>query len=287
MSDFNKRPIDIVDYMTFRRINGAQFTDENSLVDLSTLCKILPDATNNAFYMDALIDHFVILDVEPKCPSDIKNEMLKLPYIYGEYSMSGQGYHLVFPLPKTFYNYPIAIQKCALKEEHGWYEILLNHWITFTRNILPPATDTKSFEQIFEQMAKLQKETHRSDIDVMYLAPDTVPEQELILYTLINLRTYKKTRNDFHGDYSKYEYGHMGYLYYRLKKMLKTNVIMKTKHKYTPNEKAWLLYTIAKEQIPYRTKHDEERDKLPWLLYLAREIIAKDDTHIKEKTENE
>ena len=81
VSDKDKRPIDIVDYISFRKINGAQTTDEHSLVDLATLCEAIPTASNNAYFMDVMVDDFMILDIEPECPQDIKDEMLKLPYI--------------------------------------------------------------------------------------------------------------------------------------------------------------------------------------------------------------
>lgn len=276
VSDKNKRPIDIINYMTFNKISGAQTTDENSLVDLNTLCEVIPNAANHAYHMDVMIDDFVILDIEPTCPEDLRNELLKLPYIYGEYSLSGKGIHLIFPTPENFYDYPVATKKVALKEEHGWYEILLNHWVTFTRNMIEPATGDKSFEQIYAELAIEQKEVNRSEIDVDDLAPESPPKEDMILHTLFNTRSYKKTPNDFYGDYSKYEYGHMGYLNYRLKLVLDTHTVRNTKHVYTPNERAWLLYTVAREQIPHREKHRETRDGLPWLLYLAREIIAKD-----------
>lgn len=278
VSDQNKRPIDIVEYKNSGRIWGATTTDELSLVDLPTLCSVIPDAKNNAYYMDSLIDHFVILDIEPNCPDHLKNEFLKLNYIYGERSMSGKGYHLVFPMPKNFHEYPAAMQKTAMQEDHKWYEILLNHWVTFTRNMIPPATGKDGIESIFEDLAKEQISTSRSDVDVMDLKPNPMPPKHDTIITLLSEQKYRKTVDDFYGDYSKYEYGHMGFLYYRIKLLLNTHTVKSTKHKYTSHEIAWLLYVVAKDAIPHRVKHDEKRDGLPWLLYLARELIAKDET---------
>lgn len=259
-----------------RRIAGAQFTNEQSLVSLSQLCDELPTATNNAYYLDSLQDNIFVLDIEPKCPDDMKQELLKLPYDYGEISMSGKGYHLVFHLPDNFYNFPVATQKIVMKEEHGYYEILLNHWVTFTRNMIAPAPQDAAkndFEQFFANIASQQKEVIRDAIDVSELEPDDFPFKDDILGLLMR-QPYYKTVSDFNDDHSRFEYAFIGFLYYKLRCILNVSRI-KNAHNYTDTEKAWMLYLVAKERLPYRSKHDESRDGLPWLLYTAREVIAR------------
>lgn len=257
-------------------IAGAKYTDARSLVTLDELRNALPTATNNAYYLDALVDNIIILDIEPKCPDDIKQELLKLPYIYGEISMSGKGYHLVFHLPDNFYNFPVATQKVVMKEEHGYYEILLNHWVTFTRNMIAPAPQDAAkdnFEQFFAKIASVQKEVVRGVIDVTDLEPDDFPFKDDILGLLMR-QPYYKTISDFSDDHSRFEYAFIGFLYYKLRCILNVSRI-KNAHNYTDTEKAWMLYLVAKERLPYRSKHDESRDGLPWLLYTAREVIAR------------
>lgn len=274
VSDKDKKPIDMFAYKYRQQITGALFTDNKSLVSLPELCELIPNARNNAYFMDSIVDKFVVLDIEPICPDAIKQKLLKTKYVYGEISMSGKGYHLIYPLPNCFSKYPIAQKKIVIKEEHGYYEILLQHYVTFTRNMLPDATGGEDFEKIFEELASIQKETIRKDIDVQELKPNNIPLEKDILITLNHL-DYNKTPIDFHNDMSKYEYGFMGFLYYKLKKQLALQDYKE--HKYSDNEKAWLLYTVAKNKIPKRQKHNEYRNNLPWLLYLASEIIAKDE----------
>lgn len=274
VSDKDKKPIDMFAYKYRQQITGALFTDNKSLVSLPELCELIPNARNNAYFMDSIVDKFVVLDIEPICPDAIKQKLLKTKYVYGEISMSGKGYHLIYPLPNCFSKYPIAQKKIVMKEEHGYYEILLQHYVTFTRNMLPDATGGEDFEKIFEELASIQKETIRKDIDVQELKPNNIPLEKDILITLNHL-DYNKTPIDFHNDMSKYEYGFMGFLYYKLKKQLALQDYKE--HKYSDNEKAWLLYTVAKNKIPKRQKHNEYRNNLPWLLYLASEIIAKDE----------
>lgn len=277
--DNNKRPIDMFSYMYQQKITGAIFTDEKSLVSLPELCDIIPDAANNTYYMDTLIDNFVVLDIEKTCPDNIKQKLLSTPYIYGEVSLSGKGYHLIFPLPECFSKYPIAQKKIVMKEQHGYYEILLQHYVTFTRNMLPPSPNTTSFETIFEELASIQTETVRKDIDIQTLQPANIPFYNDILAVLSHM-DYKKTPEDFCNDMSKYEYGFIGFFYRKLKNIIS---IKKYKvHNYTDNERAWILYTLTKDKIRYRPKHDEFRNNLPWLLYLSGEIIAKDNSNKKE-----
>lgn len=279
VSDANKMPIDMYGIITEHKIMGALFTDEKSLVPLTTVCKVIPDAANNTFYLDSLIDGFVVLDIEPKCPDDLKTELLKLPYLYGEVSMSGKGYHLLFRLPDCISEYPVAQQKIVMKEEHGYYEILMNHYVTFTRNSIPlnGNTNEKDFETLFRQLASVQKETIKNgEFDVSIEAPNDIPAEDIIISTLIG-KPYNKTPADFNGDTSRYEYGYIGFLHFNLKRILSIPSL-KDRHMYTDNEKAWLIYKSAQEVIPYRSKHDENRCQLPWLLYLAKDCIEKDTT---------
>ena len=280
VSDKNKRPIDMHKLKDYGEIRGAEFTDDRSLMTLTELCDFMPDATNHAFYLDALTDGFVVLDVEPKCPDEIKQKMLSLPYLYGEVSMSGKGLHLVFLLPECINDYPAALKKIVFKEENGYYEILLNHYVTFTRRAITPyfnipdKSNENAFIDLFRQMASEQKEVHRDDVYVNGMEPKDIPMQGFIL-DMLSHQHYRKTPKDFAGDMSKYEYAHIGFLYYNLKMLLKVDMIQKENYNYTEQEKAWLLYYVAQDKIPYRAKHDELRYGLPWLLYLCQEVIAK------------
>lgn len=273
VSDKNKKPIDMFSFEYRNQIHGALFTNELSLVTLPKLKNILPNATNNTYFLDAMVDKIVILDIEPKCPEPIKKQLLKLPYIYGETSMSGKGYHLVFPLPQIIEKYPIAAAKKVLKENNGYYEILMHHWVTFTRNSIPCHTKKTKFEKLFEKMASEQKDHIRHDIDIEKIKPDNIPRYEQIIEALMR-QTYQKTSVDFYNDMSRYEYATIGFFYYKLENIL--SAIKKYEHHdYTDNEKAWLLYVVIEQKIKYREKHDTLRSGLPWLLYLTQELIAR------------
>lgn len=269
----NKAPIDMYMLKYRQTVQGAKFQDERSCVSLDELSQIVLAPPNCAYFLDALTDNFVVLDIEPSCPDTIKKKLLQLDYIYGEISMSKKGYHLVFPLPDCINEYPNAIQKIVFKEKHGYYEILLNHWVTFTRNMLPDATGNNKFELLFRKMASEQKQTVHTDVDFETDEPSDIKNKDTIL-DILKCQKYNKTPEDFFNDMSKYEFGYISFLYTKLKQILAVSSI-KNSHDYTESEKIWLLYYGAKAMIPYREKHEEQRNKMPWLLYLSEEVAAK------------
>lgn len=133
-----KAPIDIVELVETGRLRGAFATDETCLMPLEDLIRALPLAANHAFFLRARTDGLLMVDIEPDCPPGIAADLIALPEIvYSEVSMSGRGFHLLAPLPTNFWDYPVAAAKTVLREEHGWYEFLLEHWVTFTRQPIP------------------------------------------------------------------------------------------------------------------------------------------------------
>lgn len=278
VSTNQKVPIDMHLLITQGRISGALFNDETSLVSLDELHDTLPTAANYAFYLDALLDNFVVLDIEPKCPDPIKNQLKNMPCLYCETSMSGHGIHMVFHLPNDILTqYPDARQKVVFKEDHGWYEILLNHYVTFTGNILPAniGTNDTEFRQLFTAMASQQKYTTKADIDIEQIASVETRYTAQILETLRNhAKRYKKSKKDFNDDISRYEFAYMAYLYKGIQSIISIPIIAQ-EHDYNDAEQAWFMFTIASELLPSRAKHEEFRDNMPWLLYLAFEVIAK------------
>lgn len=279
VSDNTKRPIDMHALIHEEKIWGLAFDrGYNPMITLDELCRILPNAANNTYYLDALTDKIVVLDVEPKCPDVIKERILKLPYLYGETSVSGKGYHLLFRLPEDILEkYPNAASKLSLKEQHGYYEILLNHMILFTRNALP-ATDDQTglteFRNMFELLAIQQKPAESSDLQIEMdeMNIDDIPYYHVLMPAL-KAQIYGKTPKDFYDDMSKYEFGMTGFYYRKLSSLL-TNGAYKD-HVYTDNEKAMILYKLTSEKLPYREKHDQKRNNMPWLLYIAACLIAK------------
>lgn len=286
VSTNQKWPVDMVDLIyrhrsgnwiddEGRKFKAAAYRDERCLVSLPDTLSVIPHPTNHAYFLTALTDGVVILDIEPACPQEIKEHFLKMPYLYAEKSMSGKGYHLIFPYPEDIIEkYPDALNKKVLKSEDNTYEILLNHYITFTRNMLPEADEshTMSFRDLFENLAKEQKEIKRDDFLLDSQLKPEIPHEDKILSYLLAYNMKKKL-SDYSGDYSKYEFAWASQLNRKLNVILKASPMRY--QEYNKTQRAWLVYTGLQNKLEHRPKHDEYRNDLPWLLFLAQEALAK------------
>ncbi len=282
ISDATKRPIDMWDLVLTnpdlsRKPTGAWSNTPHCLMDLASLCKYVPHAANNAYFFDYQSTGCVLLDVEPTCPDELKAVFLGMDYIYGETSMSGKGYHLVFRTPDCIAKYPNAAVKQKLQDSQKRYEFLLYHYVTFTRNMIPPAKPgAGKIDAYFEQMCALAKQSEKKiSFDVDAARPKPVEKQDIAKMTLQNYAEYKKEPKDFDGDMSRYEFGYAAYLYAALERILAAPSYNSCRENFTNSIKAWLVYDVLVERLKCREKHASTRDGLPWLLYLAQEAIAK------------
>lgn len=279
VSDNEKVPINMRELMKTGRIWGAHEISDECLVTLDDMSSTLPEAANNAFYLRAQTDGFLVLDIEKTCPPEVARELLKIPALYAERSMSGKGYHLILPLPANFWEYPIATGKRVLKEEHGWYEILLDHWITFTRvalpsDQLPPQNfDPGAWEALYGSLAKEAVEAPTAEFELSVERPQ-VPRIGQIL-ELMTRRPMEKSLDDFHGDYSRFEFSTLGVLYNRLSPILVAMEDAEPDADYDESVRAWLIYEAATQILPHREKHDEARNGLPLLLNAAMALVSR------------
>jgi hypothetical protein len=286
LSNPDKKPLDVTEYLLTKdtatpHIWGASFDrGHNPYVKLDVILQEFPTAWNHAYALNYLIDDIVVMDIEKTCPEAIKEQFLKLPYLYAETSMSGQGLHLIFETPKCLTNYPIAAKKQKLQEKHGYYEIMLNHMITFTRNVLPerePELGLDVFENIVENLAVDAKETaEKAKLAEMQMDfdPTNIFNYKQIMEGA-GRYVYTKTPENFDNDMNRYEYGFIGGYYRQIVKLIE-NLSTCKGHEYTSTEIIWLTYSAVKEHIEYRAKHDETRNNMPWLLYLCEDLIAKE-----------
>lgn len=279
VSDNEKVPINMRELMTGGNIWGAHEISDECLVTLGDMTSFLPNAANNAFYLRAQTDGFLLLDIEPACPPEVVIELLKIPNLYAEYSMSRKGYHLILPLPANFWEYPIATEKRVLKEEHGWYEILLDHWVTFTREVIPadrlPQQDFEpgAWERLYAQLAEKAVEAPAVEFDLSAERPN-IPRIEQIL-ELMTRKPLEKTLDDFHGDNSRFEFSALGVLYNRLAPILVAIADVEPDAVLDESVKSWLIYEAATQILPHREKHDEIRNGLPLLLNASTALVAR------------
>ena len=266
-------------------LRGAWAIDEQCLLTLDELSARLPAAANCAFYLRAATNGLIVIDIEKTCPSGIAQQLLALPRIlYAEESMSGLGYHLIAPLPANFSAFPVGAGKRKLQEEHGWYEILIDHWCTFTRrpvtaDVLAHPRSAAVIEPEFATVADLYAslaEKAKASAEVAAVRTSVeIPEiphaRTIIAKARLRAQRRLKTLDDFHGDYSRWEFSVLGTLY---REMLSPLIQFSGQSGYSQNDRAWLLYQAAVEELPHRPKHNERRNNRPFLLDRAAAMVA-------------
>lgn len=248
---------------------GASPFDLSSTLTLDDLTDLLPTASNCAYYMNYTVDGLVVLDIEKKCPEELKNKFLNIPYLYGEVSMSGEGYHLIIPTPiDLFKTNPDAFKCSKMQHKNKYFEVLMNHWVTFTRNTLPPSPGTQDIEELLYDLVQEQHEVVKGDISVSNTAPSGEKYDEL-LDKCLNRFHYTKTPDYFNNDLSRFEFGYMASLAITLTNMLKFNGEI-----LSDSDKVWIMAQVAERQLKPREKHSTMRSGLPWLVYTAQEALA-------------
>lgn len=273
-----KMPVNINALLEKGVVWGASEADgQNPYMSLTEMAQmpIFQNINNVCLNLSNMLhDGIVILDIEPICPQEIKDKLMALPWTYAETSMSGKGMHLVFPSPKT--HLEILETKTALKFGK-YYEILLNHNVTFTMNeILPmPGMRTKpmsEFEKIYDELSENAAITQTMQLNTENLPkPEEIPYYEDLIKWLWQAR-YGKTPEDFKNDISVWEFGFIGFYKYRLNLLLEIRPYKE--HKYSDQEKLVILYGIVKERIPYRGKHEEIREGMPILMWNCKRSLT-------------
>jgi hypothetical protein len=268
-------------------LRGAWSIDSTCLVTLDELTDAIPQAANTAFYLQAQTDGLMVLDIEPDCPPGTAAELLRLPgTLYKELSMSRRGFHLVAPLPKNFHDFPIAAGKRVLREKNGHYELLLDHWATFTRDPVPqriidhvaarPApVQFTSYEDLYASLAEHARASASGsalDIDTSDEMPEIPYAREIVGETLDQARDQLRSIDDFDNDHSRWEFSVLASLYSWMRTQLRSYSAVGIE--YASSDIAWLLYAAAIEVIPTRPKHSQRRNGRPFLLDRAAALVA-------------
>ena len=280
-------------------VRGAWAHDERVLVTLNELTDTLPSVANCAMWLDAVSQGCVVLDIEKTCPPDVRDQLLKIGALYAELSLSGKGYHLILPLPRSFHSLPLAAAKSVLKSPHGWWEILQsNHFVTFTRYPTDiPVSETIDHDLWDTTWLSLARDVnadltlvHEFDVEDR---PD-YPWYEGVLSVLINrTRWFHGTLAKYDNDHSRYEWAYAQYIYTRRLRLRHspTPIDVTTPGVDTTNATpthtvpvntliideattSWLIYETLVHYLDHRPKHDETRNGLPLLLSLASRVVA-------------
>lgn len=133
MSDRDKRPLSMYAVKNLENWYGASTAKPQDMWPLAKIAENYPTTTNVAFWLKSKDCGYAVVDIEKTCPVKLMATLIwGLRWEYAEVSLSGRGYHLIIRRPVDLIaKYPDAA-KAAIKEKHGYFEILLNHWVTFS-----------------------------------------------------------------------------------------------------------------------------------------------------------
>lgn len=269
-------------------VRGAFTNDETCLVTLDELTERFPRANNCAYYLRTVFDGYLVIDIEKDCPAAEAARLLAIKgALYTETSMSGSGYHVLMPMPKNFRDHPVAMAKRVLRHPEGWWEILLEHWITFTRNpIAPQRLDlllqlaeaspepVPSWEELWTEAAFRARASTAAEVSVSVQKP-TIPYEDVFLDALIE-DGHDRDPSQFDGDLSRFEFSVMGVLHNRLDRVISYMPLPPDAEvdSFDDSARAWLIYQAATRLLPARPKHAELRNDMPFLLDRAVAMIA-------------
>ena len=279
VSDSEKKPLNLRALMAGDdRLGGAISPTISYLGTLEELVTTIPAATNHAFFLDSLEDELMVLDIEPSCPIGLLEDLLRLPALYRETSMSGLGHHLILPLPPSAHTRPQALAQRKLRDRFGWFEVLQRHYITFTGKLTQaaePLLPLDAWDALYASLADQRDYGSQQSGDPSLLAiPAGLPEHprnEELLEQLTRQLTRSSLRPlaDFNGDHSGFEFSALGRLLVRLRRW---EAILDCR--LDPGHEAWLIYLAATQLLPSRRKHNELRGDRPLLLDRAAYIVS-------------
>lgn len=266
-------------------VRGAFATDATCLVPLTEMTVRFPNAANVALYLRSGVDGYLVLDIEKDCPPQEAARLLAVPgALYSEVSMSGRGFHLLMPIPANLNDYPIGATKRVLRHPKGWWEVLLEHWVTFTRQPIPPQRRAEmaalapdqppTWEEVWAEVAADAAPNATVVIDVDAEDPG-VPHADSLIKGIIG-HGHGRSLADFDHDTSRFEFAVLGVYWVRLEKIIDTAAFPPgtDTEAFTDSARAWLIYRAAEHALPHRAKHDETRNGLPYLLDRAVAMAA-------------
>lgn len=329
ISDSDKRPIDVANtlekisaaprstcsrcgWTDCSRVHGAQLTEaDTQLLTLDELTKELPTAANTAIHIDTMTMAVMVLDIEPNCPPAIADALLRLvtgstaeptTALYHELSGSGQGYHILMPIPHIAASMPGVLSRTKIQHPKRYYEILFRHWITFSRNPIPserlaaaqsnPDGDLITWDEVFSTLYRQLPAAPAgldSEIDILEAiaatrADLTELESSVLASTIAAHRQhwYRDLDTEFHGDTSRWEYAqaiklaHLVARFYDEASMLEMLCAGQFGQPapIESDRRVALVHLALLEVLPYRNKHDEFRSGMPYLLKRATSAVA-------------
>lgn len=302
-----KMPVDAQELRRSGRVVGARIANmQETLVTLDDLAAFLPNAANCAFYLNWKFDQVIIVDIESTCPPETRDRLLTLlPYaLYAEVSMSGRGYHIILPAPPETLIDPYVQNKKVIKDPNGYFEILLEHWVTFTRTPIPqeivdnaahhpqPLDPYTFWNECVAQAKQQHADSGYTDLDIdmsTVLSDDpkvAYYEQQIINRAhniCLKMPSSKKTLADFNNDTSRFEFSTLMRAANAIGEVLYLDALDQWSESNSHNppptgvdleQTSRLTYLLGVHILPHREKHDGTRNGMPYLAQRALDAVS-------------
>lgn len=250
-----------------------------SLVTLDTLKTVLPHAANCAFFVREEEDDVIVLDIEKTCEPDLRKRLLATPWEYGEVSMSGKGLHLAMHTPKALRDDfgDVMARKQCVKLFGGQVEVMFEHWITFTRNVIEADETLGTVELIDIIRPEMLVRAAEKEVEIEYTddRPE-IPHEKSIKRAILLEPRYVPNVEDPTNHESEVRFGLMSRTLHRIDYYHDGYVRQFNEEPYTDNQRVWLLYDLCREMLPDRGKYDDDRGHgMSFLFYDVTNCVKK------------
>lgn len=250
-------------------------TDKNSkcLMSLDELLSFIKEKEPNVteismlqYAMHAHLNSIVCIDIEKTAVPKTFELFHNTNWIYAEKSASGKGAHYFYKVSDDLLNQSPFKEYYSKKKTDLQFEILIGQYVIFTGNqITKPREEIVDVEPILREMFPPDKGITLSleAIKLNDIKVKDIAEFDMIKNNIMQV-TYRKTKEDFHGDTSSFEFGYMATIHNKLK--IITHYIEKYRGiKYSLKDMQNMMLYFALKKLPYREKHNRP-DYLPRLI---------------------
>lgn len=281
VSDAELVPVNFPELLNTGRVWGVHEVAGDALVTLNEITHGLPQAANCSFYLRSHIDGVAMLIINNTCPPAVARDLLRIPSLYSEYRASGPACQLILPVPRNLDSFPAVKRRKVLTEPRGWYEILFEGWVVFSRNAMPanvarvtddPHTPEPAWEELFTTLAVTARQS-RAVKPSLRLERPNVPRLEQIL-ELLTRNPLGLTLTEFHGDLARYEHTMLTLLHEKLQSLLVTVQDLESGAVFTRAAEAWIIAEAARRMLPHRNRDFADTDGTPLLLDAATSVVA-------------
>lgn len=278
--DSEQVPINVRELLSSGRVLGVHEIDADSLMTLDELTTRLPQAANCAFYLHDNIDQVALLTITDTCPQHLVHEIYQSGSLYSEYRTNVQASQHLLPAPMVTDSFPSIANRKRLTERHGWYEIVLEGWVVFSRHTLPttvapivsdPHAARPTWDRLFRNLSLETRASRALATDIRIKRPKLRRVSQLL--DSLTQTPLEIAATDFQGDLALFEYEVLHELHARLRPILKVVPAVDDGANLSPSAEAWLIAEAAKHLLPHRSPSINPEDASPLLLDAAASVV--------------